>query len=84
VYLLVMIDVGTRELMLKALPTREAIGIAKTIFKRIYLRGMAPKIFQSGLAKEFVADVMKELMKLLGAQFRHSSPYHPQTNTHVE
>ena len=45
VYLLVMIDVGTRELMLNALPTREAIGIAKTIFKRIYLRGMAPRYF---------------------------------------
>jgi RNase H-like domain found in reverse transcriptase/Integrase zinc binding domain/Integrase core domain/Zinc knuckle len=84
VYLLVMIDVGTRELMLKALPTKNATGIAKTIFKRIYLRGMTPKVFQSDLAKEFVANVMKELLELLGAQFRHSSPYHPQTNTHVE
>ena len=27
---------------------------------------------------------MKELAKLLGAKFKHSSPYHPQTNTHVE
>jgi hypothetical protein len=27
---------------------------------------------------------MVELTTLLGAKFRHSSPYHPQTNTHVE
>ncbi len=53
VYLLVMIDVGTREIMLKALPTREALGIARAIFKRVYLRGMCPEIFQSDLAKEF-------------------------------
>ncbi len=84
VYLLVIIDVGTRELILKALPTREAAKIARTIFNKVYLRGMAPKVFQSDLAKEFVANIMKELFSILGAQFRHSSPYHPQTNTHVE
>ena len=39
---------------------------------------------QSDNAKEFKSDVMKELAKLLGAKFKHSSPYHPQTNTHVE
>ena len=41
-------------------------------------------MFQSDLAKEFVAKIVKELVVLLGAKFRHSSPYHPQTNTHVE
>ena len=60
VYLLEIVDVGTREIMLKALPTKEAKGIAKAIFKRIYLRGMCPEMFQSDLAKEFVASVMKE------------------------
>ncbi len=84
VYLLVIVDVGTREIMLKALPTKEARGIARTLLKRVYLRGMCPEIFQSDLAKEFLADVMKELTQILGAEFRHSSPYHPQTNTHVE
>jgi transposase InsO family protein len=84
VYLLVMVDVGTREVMLKALPTKEAKGVARAIFKRVYLRGMCPEIFQSDLAKEFVAQIMQELMTVLGAEFRHSSPYHPQTNTHVE
>ncbi len=84
VYLLVMVDVGTREIMLKGLKTKHAVGIARTIFRRIYLRGMCPSIFQSDLAKEFVADIMKELFTILGAEFKHSSPYHPQTNTHVE
>jgi transposase InsO family protein len=84
VYLLVMVDVGTREIMLKALKTRAAVGIARAIFRRVYLRGMCPSIFQSDLAKEFVAEIMKELFGILGAEFKHSSPYHPQTNTHVE
>jgi transposase InsO family protein len=83
-YLLVLIDVGTRELMLEPLPSKHAAGVAKVIFERIYLRGMAPRLFQSDNAKEFVARVMQELLVLLGAEFRHSSPYHPQTNTHVE
>jgi transposase InsO family protein len=83
-YLLVVVDVGTREVMLEALPSREAVGVAKVIFERVYLRGMAPRLFQSDQAKEFVSAVMKELTALLGAEFRHSSPYHPQTNTHVE
>jgi transposase InsO family protein len=83
-YLLVLTDVGTREIMLEALPSRKAADIARVIFERIYLRGMAPRMFQSDLAKEFVSEVMKELTAVLGAEFRHSSPYHPQTNTHVE
>ena len=84
VYLLVIMDVGTREMMLEALPTRAAVGVAKAIYKRVYLSGRTPRVFQSDLAKEFVAKIVKELVVLLGAKFRHSSPYHPQTNTHVE
>ncbi len=83
-YPLVLTDVGTREIMLEALPSRKAVGVARVIFERVYLRGMAPRMFQSDLAKEFVSEVMKELTTMLGAEFRHSSPYHPQTFTHVE
>lgn len=71
-------------MMLEPLKTRAAVGVAKAIYKRIYLSGRSPRVFQSDLAKEFVAEVMKELIAVLGAKFRHSSPYHPQTNTHVE
>ncbi len=81
VYLLVMVDVGTRELMLKALPTNKQKASHR---QSSSTRGMCSQIFQSDLAKEFVAEIMKELMAVLGAEFRHSSPFHPQTNTHVE
>ena len=37
-HLLVMVDVGTRELMLKALPRRDAALVAKALFNRIFLR----------------------------------------------
>ena len=84
VYLLVIMDVGTREMMLEALPTRAAVGVAKALYKRVYLSGRAPKVLQSDLAKEFVSKIVKELIAVLGGKFRHSSPYHPQTNTHVE
>ena len=84
IYVLVMMDVGTREVMLEALPNKEAKGIARALFERIYLRGMCPEVWQSDLAKEFVSQVMQELAQVLGAEFRHSSPYRPQTNTHVE
>lgn len=70
--------------MLKALPTREAEPIAKVLFNRIWLRGRSPRALQSDLARKFLADIMQELVKLMGAKFKHSSPYRPQTNTHVE
>ena len=38
-YLLVIVDVGSREIALEALPTRETAGGAKAIFERVYLRG---------------------------------------------
>ena len=77
-------DVGSREVALAALPTKETEGVAKAIMERVYLRGKAPRVWQSDNAKEFTSAVMKDLAKLLGAKFKHSSPYHPQTNTHVE
>ena len=83
-HLLVIVDVGSREIALEALPTREAASVAKAIMNRVYLRGKSPRVWQSDNAKEFTSEVMKELAKLLGAKFKHSSPYHPQTNTHVE
>jgi transposase InsO family protein len=76
--------VGSREISLEALPTRETAGVAKAIMNRVYLKGKSPRVWQSDNAKKFTAEVMKELAKLLGAKFKHSSPYHPQTNTHVE
>jgi transposase InsO family protein len=83
-YLLVMADRGSRELMLEALPDRKAVGVAEKLYRRIFLRGVSPRILQSDLAKEFVSDVLKELSSKLGSKLKHSSPYHPQTNTSVE
>jgi transposase InsO family protein len=83
-YLLAIVDVGSREIALAALPTKETKGVAKAIMERVYLRGKAPRVWQSDNAKEFTSAVMKDLAELLGAKFKHSSPYHPQTNTHVE
>ena len=84
VYILVMVDVGTRELMLKRLKKKSAVLVAKALFDRVFLKGMCPEEFQSDLAKEFLAEVTREVVTLLGAKFKHSSPYHPQTNTHAE
>ena len=60
VYLLVIMDVGTREMMLEDLPTRAAVGVAKALCKRMYLSGRAPKVFQSDLAKNFVSKIVSE------------------------
>ena len=83
-YLLVIVDAGSREIALEALPTKGMAKVAKGIMNRMYLRGKSPRVWQSDNSKEFTSEVMKELAKLLGAKFKHSSPYHPQTNTHVE
>ena len=45
-YLLVIVDVGSREVALAALPTKETEGVAKAIMERVYLRGKAPRVWQ--------------------------------------
>ena len=49
--LLVIKDVGTRESMLEALPTRAAVGVAKTIYKRVCLSVRTRWVFQSDLQR---------------------------------
>ena len=83
-YVLVMMDRGSRRVKLKKLKTKGAVECSKALVKRVYCEGAAPKVVQSDNAKEFVGRVMDSALKILGAEFKHSSPYHPQTNTHVE
>lgn len=54
------------------------------LLKFIILRHGPPRVIISDRGRQFVADAVEELVRLCNSQFRHSSPYHPQTNGLVE
>lgn len=50
----------------------------------VVLRHGPPRVIISDRGRQFVADAVEELLRLCGTQFRHSTPYRPQTNGLVE
>ncbi len=83
-YLLVIVDVWSREIALETLATKKTEGVVKVIMNRAYLIWKSFRVWQSHNANELASKVMIELAKLLLVKFKRSSPYHPKTNTHVE
>jgi hypothetical protein len=83
-YILVMMDHFTRWVELKALPEVSAEAVCQAIFDEIICRHGCPEKILSDQGQQFVGDVMKALCAKLGVKKIQTSPYHPQTNAHVE
>ena len=79
---LLIVDVGSKGNCVGSHVNSGGIGVGASNHEQSEsLRG---RVWQSDNAQEFVAKVMKELAALMGAKFKHSSPYHSQTNTRVK
>jgi hypothetical protein len=78
-YMLVVVDVCTRFVFLKALPNKEMTTVARALFSIFTTIGF-PKIIQSDNGTEFVNSTIKELTKLAHIDHRLISAYHPQAN----
>ena len=83
-YILVMMDHFTRWVELRALPEVTAQAVCQALFDEIICRHGCPEKILSDQGQQFVGDVMKELCEKLGIKKIQTSPYHPQTNAHVE
>ena len=78
-YLLTLVDYATRwpeAIPLKDTTTEHVAEALMSIFARLGI----PKTVLSDRGSQFVSDVMKETMKLMGIEQRFTTPYHPETN----
>jgi transposase InsO family protein len=78
-YALVIVDVCTRFVFLRALKNKFAVTIAQTLLTLFCDIGF-PKIIQSDNGTEFVNQVVAELTRLSHIDHRLITPYHPQAN----
>ena len=82
-FFLVVTDVCTRFTILRALPNKAALTVARELYKIVADFGL-PKVIQSDNGAEFVNTVIREMKEQLGFQHRTISAYHPQANGAAE
>lgn len=63
-----------------AIPSATAADVCLFLLRFIILRHGPPKVVISDRGRQFTADVVEEMLRLCCSSFRHSTPYHPQTN----
>ena len=78
-YLLVMVDIATRFVLLRAIPDKKATTIAEYLFKSFCDFGFT-KIIQSDNGTEFVNKVIKAMAEIARIDHRLITPYHPRAN----
>jgi hypothetical protein len=78
-FVLVFVDVCTRFVILRALPNKSKLTIARRLWEIFTLLGF-PMILQSDRGGEFMNGLLTALTKLMGVDHRLITPYHPQAN----
>lgn len=82
-YILTLQDDLTRFVQAYPIPDKQATTIAKSLLIFCQHYGI-PKRFHSDQGGEFVNNILKQLMKLIGSNHTLSTAYHPQTNGALE
>ena len=83
-YILVMCCRLTRYLILVATTDRTAASVAEALYYGIILKYSAPQVLVSDQAKEFHAELLKQLCKLCSIRQAYITTYHPSSNEIVE
>jgi hypothetical protein len=78
-FILVITDICTRFTILKAIPDKTALTVARWLYQTFCDFGL-PKIVQSDNGTEFVNAVLKKMKKHCAFSHRLISSYHPQAN----
>lgn len=70
----------TRYCETAAIPSATATEVCIFLLRFVILRHGPPRVIISDRGRQFTADVVEEMLRLCASRFRHSTPYHPQTN----
>ena len=84
VYLLVVADYFTRWMEAYPIPNQEAATVAKVLTNEYFLRFSPPEQLHSDQGRQFEAEVLEEICKLLGIRKTRTTAYHPQSDGLVE
>ena len=82
-YCLIVIDVFSGFLMLKALKNQEARTVAAALWEICAVIG-PPKVIQSDNGPQFISGTIRALTRLLGIEHRFISQYNPRADGKVE
>ena len=82
-FVLVVVDVCTRFVFLRAMQTRDATTVAGLLYTLFSDIGF-PKIIQSDNGPEFRNELVATVTKMVMIKHRFSTPYHPRGNGVVE
>lgn len=82
-YILVLVDICTRFVILRALKDKAALTVARCLWEIVCDFGI-PKIIQSDNGPEFVNQVVEALCELMGVDHRLVSAYNPRANGSAE
>jgi transposase InsO family protein len=79
-WIIVGTDYLTRFTVTRALPTSEAIEIAKFIVEEIILKHGAPREMISDRGRSFLSNLVRDINQLCQTSHLLTTAYHPQTN----
>ena len=83
-YILLVVDSFSRWPEAFALPSADAITVARVLYKEIFTRYGAPHSLVSDRGPQFVSSLVKALCEIFNVTRTLTSPYHPQTNAACE
>ena len=83
IFCLVLVDVFTGFIVLRALPDKSATSVAQALWDIFCLIGI-PRVLQSDNGTEFVNRVIASLNTLIGVNHRYISEYNPRADGKVE
>ena len=84
VNILVICDHFMKHIMAYVIPDQIVKTVAKFLWRGHILIVGAPAKFLSDRGANFESNIIRELYELIGIQEVRTSPYHAQTNGHVE
>ncbi|XP_037503481.2 retrovirus-related Pol polyprotein from transposon 412 isoform X2 [Rhipicephalus sanguineus] len=76
-YVIVCVDYLTHYTETDALTSAT---VSSFMLQRVILRHGAPRVVISDRGRQFIADLVEEILRLCGSSYCHSTPYNPQTN----
>ena len=83
-YLLVVGDYFTRWMEAYPIPSQEASTVARTLTNEFFLRFSPPEQLHSDQGRQFEAQILAEVCRLLKIKKTQTTPYHPQSDGLVE
>ena len=83
-YIITCIDLASRWLEAVAVPNIHAETTARVFVDRVVCRRGAPKYLVTDRGGQFISDLWKEVMNLLGIKHCLTTPFHPSSNGHCE